>query len=441
MHSAANDSLPNKTHGDPLPALTDVLDDHSFRALLRLSQRKAMTWDTFLAHSLPPNMSPLSVWDMLSTIGQCIGVHLFPDEENDMLWYRRTHELSDLVDDIERRSSEGSPLYDALLAHADRALALGLHLTEAVSASKLGGLSVDSDHLEMHIKLKTPPTLPAERVVANAVAISADLLSFANQPFSESLFAEFFARLTEGVDAEGLQSLTAAPENDPLDERAWAVTQQQLARIIEYANYRHDKEDLAVLRGNIVGDAIRYRRLYGFAGPFVASFASKLFYLKHDLPVLSLVPISSAKLRWTEGLLDDRTLCSFSEYESTRRRTCCDLTVHHTLSAQCIEIALDETEALFTGIASKDRAAKFLLSSDFRFNHRQRSILARALRTPMAEFHIRYHQEKNRISYATARRDLVALADAGYLRAEQRGKTFVFVAAERISEFSRTLSQ
>lgn len=422
------------------PTLTEIIHDRSFRALLRLSLREAMTWDTFLKHPLPPNMSPLSVWDMLGSIGSCIGVHLFPDAEQNLLWYRRTHELSDLVDEISRRSSKDSPLYEALLDHADRTFTLGLRLAEAVSASRLAGIPVDRDQLEMHVRLGAPPEKPIERIVANAVAVDADLPSLADEPFSQSLLAELHRRVVEGVDPDDVGALSAQYGDGPIDETAWALVQQQLDRIVSYAEREDDDgEDLSVLRGNLVADALRYHRPFGIASTFVASLASKLFYLKNDLPVLAVAPLSAAKYRWTEGALDEVTLCGPAEYESTRRRSCCDLTVHHTLSAECIAIELDKIEKRLTGIAHRDRAARSMLSADPRFNHRQRSILARALRTPLAEFHIRYHQEKNRISYATARRDLVELTDAGYLRAEQRGKAFVFVADSRIEELSRNL--
>ncbi len=397
-----------------------------------------MTWDTFLAHPLPPDMSPLAVWDMLGSIGQCIGVHLFDDEDGNLLWYRRTHELSDLVDAIERLSAKESSFCEVLLDHADRSFTLGLRLAEYVAALRLSRHSVDCDHLEMHVRLGTLPDHPAERAVANAVLVDQDLPLFVREPFSRSLLGSFYERLTEGLAPDDIESLSIASAG-AIDEQTWNIVQHQLDAIMEYANASGDDEDLLVMQGNLVADAIRYHEPFGFASSLVASLASRLFFLKHDLPVLALVPVSHAKLRWLDRKLGDRTLCSPAEYESTLRRTCCDLTVHHTLSAQCMKVALDEAEARITGVADKDSAAKSMLSSDARFNHRQRSILARALRTPLAEFHIRYHQEKHRISYATARRDLVELSEAGYLRAEQRGKAFVFIADEGVEELSRNL--
>lgn len=88
------------------------------------------------------------------------------------------------------------------------------------------------------------------------------------------------------------------------------------------------------------------------------------------------------------------------------------------------------------GSIKQDQAIKEQLSLDSRFNHRQRSIVARALRTPQAEFRIQFHKDKHGISYVTARRDLVELVEFGYLHIEQRGRSFVFVGDKNIQELA-----
>ena len=68
------------------------------------------------------------------------------------------------------------------------------------------------------------------------------------------------------------------------------------------------------------------------------------------------------------------------------------------------------------------------LQNDPSLNHRQRSILSRAIQHPDADFSIGYHRINHNIAYATARADLLALVDKGYLVQQQRQKAFVFRA-------------
>ena len=59
-------------------------------------------------------------------------------------------------------------------------------------------------------------------------------------------------------------------------------------------------------------------------------------------------------------------------------------------------------------------------------NHRQKALLAHALRHPDAEYTFRSHQTSHGIVYQSARTDLLQLADRGYLRRRTVGQRFHF---------------
>lgn len=65
-----------------------------------------------------------------------------------------------------------------------------------------------------------------------------------------------------------------------------------------------------------------------------------------------------------------------------------------------------------------------------RLNHRQRALLAHALRHPDAVYTIAGHRGLHAIVYQTARTDLIALAEANLLQQERRGRGFVFTVPE-----------
>jgi Fic family protein len=61
-------------------------------------------------------------------------------------------------------------------------------------------------------------------------------------------------------------------------------------------------------------------------------------------------------------------------------------------------------------------------------NYSQRALLLNALKNPGKRFTIEMHQRSHGTSYQTARADLLALAQGGFLSYTREGKAFVFVA-------------
>lgn len=425
------------------PTLSHLVQDECFCALLHDSQHAVMTWDSFLNHPLPAHMSPLSTWEVLEALGHCMGVSLFPQEDGAGLWYRRTSELDALADDIAQRSSPHASLFLALSDSTDRDLLLSLHLREMEGAAQLGGLEFSKDCLETHIRSATTPHSPAERLIANAAAVDADLDAYRDCPFSLTLLSALAARVSAGVDAHELSALsqpnTTSPTenpnyspNEPRGEKARAQMEHLTAYVTSESG-----EDLIVLRGILIAGAIRHVCPFGAASALVGSLAARVFFLRNGLPALALVPLSEARARWTTGQLPALLgACTPRELSSTLQRSPTNLTALLTVAARCTCLALDELDQTLIASTSKDSAIRDALQCKPEFNHRQRSIVARALRTPRAEFRIRYHQRKHGISYATARRDLVDLVAEGYLCVEQRGKTFVFLAGERITQLA-----
>jgi Fic family protein len=127
-------------------------------------------------------------------------------------------------------------------------------------------------------------------------------------------------------------------------------------------------------------------------------------------------------------------ICSVSDYVATMQRAPSVLTLHQTLSARLALSSLDELELRVQRDQSRTTALNRILQDNPKLNYRQRGILLRALQVPFAEFNIRYHQQAHSIAYTTARRDLLALSECGYLRVVQRGKSFVFLPNTSIDE-------
>ncbi len=67
-------------------------------------------------------------------------------------------------------------------------------------------------------------------------------------------------------------------------------------------------------------------------------------------------------------------------------------------------------------------------------NHRQRTLIAHALRHPYQKYTIASHKRSHRIAYGTARSDLLNLAELNLLRKMLQGKTMVFEAHSELHD-------
>ena len=67
-------------------------------------------------------------------------------------------------------------------------------------------------------------------------------------------------------------------------------------------------------------------------------------------------------------------------------------------------------------------------------NHRQRALLLHAIRNPGSVYEIAGHQAAHRVTYPTARADLLGLVGLELLVQEKRGKAFVFTAAPDLAK-------
>ncbi|MCD6047305.1 MAG: Fic family protein [Gammaproteobacteria bacterium] len=69
----------------------------------------------------------------------------------------------------------------------------------------------------------------------------------------------------------------------------------------------------------------------------------------------------------------------------------------------------------------------------YKLNHRQLALLRYAISYPQAHLLIDEHKQSHRISYETARTDLLSLVKLGLLSKKEVGKAFIFIATEKLA--------
>ncbi|MDY0087553.1 MAG: hypothetical protein RBS78_03245 [Coriobacteriia bacterium] len=400
-------------------------------AIMRRSRDSYLPLDEFLSMVLPAGMSPLDSWELLAAMNHATGIDLtIPDFEGREYWYLRTHELADLVTELQCECSEESGLSLQLSDSPNRPGLVRSRIEETIAAAQLDGLGITWKQGSELLRLGRTPRDSTERLVANTLSAIDELDALVDEPFSADLFSHLRELLIKGVDSQELPDveprmglLMFEYTNHQVHERS----EEYLEHISAYANHETGHpSDHPVLRALLLIDVIRlYRPLRDLNGQ-VGRLAFRLYCLKHNLPVLGILPISHMKLQW-EGLEGSpRIRWDRPTYHELRRQSGLDFTPYMTLVAQMASAALHDLKEALRRISERDKMLRDMLQADPLINHRQRSVLGRALRNPDAEFRIAYHKTTHNVVYATARADLLGLVDKGYLQVEKRNRAMVF---------------
>jgi Fic family protein len=103
-----------------------------------------------------------------------------------------------------------------------------------------------------------------------------------------------------------------------------------------------------------------------------------------------------------------------------------DLTYFIIHQAEVIRRALKELHDYVARKSSETRACLDVLQKHPELNHRQQALIAHAIRHPGFAYQIAGHQARQGVTYATARSDLLGLAQLRLLEHRKVGRAFVF---------------
>lgn len=103
-----------------------------------------------------------------------------------------------------------------------------------------------------------------------------------------------------------------------------------------------------------------------------------------------------------------------------------DLTYFIAYQLKIIRRSLDALNRYLARKQREVREAEAMLKETSWLNHRQRALVAHAVRNPAQEYSFASHQNSHKVAYATARSDLLQLADNGLLVMHKRRKKMLF---------------
>jgi len=414
-------------------AAVALLADQMFAPLAEEAVRDYVDWDDLTRRPLPAGLSADDTWRLLTTLRR-FGATRFPlrDLQDRAYWYTLTREASLCVDAIERYCRADSAVHRAILHRHGTRVLIETQIRETIAVCRLDGVVVSPADAESLLMSGRAPRSATERFVLNAYSLLYEDDGPSDEPFSPGMLRRLYLRLLEGVDASQLErrpvrkGLSERVETDPVSPEVRAGVIQQFC---DYANglTGDPSEPVAMKAHALLNTGIFWAFFPDFVG-IVGRSVFRIYATRQDYPVLGYLPLSAMYETWEQGRTSP-SLVRFSSLPSPRSmdETEVDYTADALTYLQLTVAALDDLLRSIDHARRRDAEVRSVLEHDVDVNYRQRSIIAEAMAHPEREFRIRDHQTTHSIVYATSRADLMDLVERGYLRQEQRGKTFVFL--------------
>ena len=434
-----------------MDAIFSALPAYGEQSLPALLQRahpvdedgRYLHWSELKYRTPPPGQTTETWWLGMKLARQAASRDLpFTGVAGQPITFANIDQVQALVHRIDRGAS-GQMLaeqHEALLSSSDRYLVNSLR-EEAISSSRFEGANTTRRVAKEMLRIGRRPRDRGERMILNNYhAVEAagrlarsdadlrlsDILALHKIVTGGTLEDEQDSGRLRGPADEDIVVMSSTQEviHQP---PTWEELERRMADVTEFANAGDDAG-----RGFVhpVVRAILLHFMIGYVHPFVdgnGRTARALFYwsmLRSGYWLAPYLTISTIlqKLRQPYQLA--------YEYASTDDH---DATYFVLNQLEVIERALDQFDRyLRRQLADVRKLERRLWDSGF--NHRQVALLRRALRHMDEPITIDNHRQEHRISYATARGDLLALEERGLLAKRRDGKKFVFRPLDDLEE-------
>ena len=358
----------------------------------------------------------------------------FDDKNNRPLWVAETGHLYQRLHQIDRDAS-GSIEFPADVPNPEsrnRYLVSSL-FEESIRSSQLEGAATTRRVAKDMLRTGRSPRNKHERMIFNNYQGLSFIREIAGEELTKEAFLELHRILTDQtLDDERCAGRfrTAQEPVTVVDERSGDVLfepphadglNERMQRLLRFANRREHDPFL-----HPVVQAALLHFMIGYEHPFVdgnGRTARALFYwlmvregywLMEYLSISSIIHRSPAKYAraylFTET--DDGDFTYFLDYH--------------------LRVILDAIQQLHRYLARKSHEAIEIGSlletagQALSLNHRQSALVGNLLKHPQVRPAIASHQRSHKVSYQTARTDLLSLTDLGLLTFAKRGRSMEF---------------
>ena len=398
----------------------------------------------------PPEGCTHEDWWLAIKLGRGSNCHPLPldDKQGRAFSYTHSGYLYRMLYEVDRDAMDRTELpVDVVSTGSRNQYLVSALIEEAIASSQLEGASTTRDVAKDMLRSGRPPRDRSETMIANSYRAMEFVREQVAEPLSVPMLLELHRVLTEGsrdgagvvgrfrlksdqvvvMDRRDGTILHVPPPADELDAR--------MERLLAFANAEDDAGFV-----HPVARAILVHFMIGYEHPFVdgnGRAARALFYWMMarsgyrttELLSISTIIRSSPVQYARAGLLaetDDNDVTYFLDYN--------------------LRVILWSIRNLRSYLARKSREARNVqqsldgLALAAMLNHRQIALLISMRRHPDPARTIASHRRSHKVTYQTARTDLLGLADLGLLSVAKRGRALVFSLARKLDERLRELA-
>lgn len=311
---------------------------------------------------------------------------------------------------------------------------------ESITSSQLEGASTTRQVAADMIRSGRKPRDKSEQMIYNNFLANRHIRSLTNRPLEPADVLELHQILTEdtpgGPAAAGRLQTSDEERVVVVDNRTNEIlhtpppASQLSRRLNSMCRFANGENDSAFLHPVI--RAIIMHFWTGYDHPFVdgnGRTARSLFYWSMISSGYWLIEYVSISTILKKAFAKYARSYLYSESDEN------DATYFIVYQLEVLLRSLAELEGYIERKVSQVRAIENRLHGRSAYNHRQLALLSHALRHPAARYTIKSHRTSHNVAYATARQDLLSLADDELLLQRRLGrKTLEFIAPDDLDK-------
>jgi hypothetical protein len=401
------------------------------------AEEEPLSWEEFCETEPPLGLNRAQAWELLFALRRQTRVELpLKDGEGKSGWHLTTRSMIHDFADIDRRSYAGSRL--DMMIHSQNVTYILLEsiIEEAQFALQEDGVFFEYEQARSLLMDHRVPSTPEEHLLVNCFNVLWEL-ELINQPFTPELIEKLYDLISKGAPS------TSRPM-EQFDTGKWSpITidshEQSLLLICQMAN---GLDSIYADHPVLIAETILY--IFTNARPLprwngvVGSLAAKLYFMHIGLPVLAYTPLLKMDRLWRNGIINPPLVPTTWLDSMVVMGNEVDFTLQAATLAALAKRELDKIEAKLLGASDMADELSEILQHSPTINVRQHGLLLSALRNPSAVFKIDSHKRACRVSYPTARADILNLVDMGYFECQKGARAFIFVPKSNMLELLKT---